>query len=565
MNQMETLVPREEAVRSTQSRPTMAGIDADLHRQSARRLGAVALVFGLGSVLAHASFVLVDTLAGHADRNLFMDGVIGINGLLGIGVYLWSRRGRISVERFPHVAFAFQVLTGALISLADWGWEQQRAAEMIEIAGALGIAAADLGPRFVTPINDLGYSLLHIQGVPWLGVWVLFFPMLVPTTPRRTLWACITTALVGLGILGLSIAVHGVPDGIGPWLAAYLVGSTIALFLMVLSAYFGSRVVYRLQRELSKAKRLGSYELVERIGAGGMGEVWRAQHRLLARPAAIKLIRREPTGHDDTRSSRTALLRFEREAQATAALSSPHTIEVYDFGITNEGDFYYVMELLHGFDLRTLVETHGPLVPERTVSFLRQACHSLWDAHLRGLTHRDIKPANLFVGTRLPEFDFIKVLDFGLVKEIEGGADMQLTATGSTTGTPAFMPPEMAQPGGGDARSDLYALGCVAYWLLTGSLVFEAPSGVLMLLKHVQETPVPPSQRSEMPIPPELDALVLQCLEKDPDARPQSAELLLHQLDSCAAHLPAWTQERARAWWETHAPDKLGLPLGPQV
>jgi serine/threonine-protein kinase len=287
-----------------------------------------------------------------------------------------------------------------------------------------------------------------------------------------------------------------------------------------------------------------------------MGEVWRASHMLLARPAAVKLIHPKIFQKSGPAKANEALARFEREAQATAGLLSPHTIKVYDFGITDEGAFYYVMELLDGFDLQSLVEKYGPVPSERAVHFLRQACHSLWDAHLQGLTHRDVKPANLFVGVRGPDYDFLKVLDFGLVKESSVGREgVQLTMEGATTGTPAFMAPEMARgDGDGDGRSDLYSLGCVAFWLLTGHLVFEADTPMAMILKHVQDDPLPPSQCTELVISPELDRVVLDCLAKNPSERPESAKALIDRLDACTTLLEEWTPSRAASWWESHAP-----------
>ena len=233
------------------------------------------------------------------------------------------------------------------------------------------------------------------------------------------------------------------------------------------------------------------------------------------------------------------LRRFEREAQATAALSSPHTIRLFDFGVTHEGTFYYVMELLSGRDLESLVREFGPVPANRAIHLLRQVCHSLADAHARGLVHRDIKPANIYVCRMGLEYDFVKVLDFGLVKFNDKSAssvaqETMLTASNTTTGTPAFMAPEVILGQTDvDRRADVYALGCVAYYLLTGQFVFEADTPMKMFLHHVQTTPTPPSQRTELPIPRELDDLVMACLEKDPNKRPQDAERLFEMACHC--------------------------------
>jgi serine/threonine-protein kinase len=321
-------------------------------------------------------------------------------------------------------------------------------------------------------------------------------------------------------------------------------------------AYVGSRVVYSLGTEVKRARELGSYQLEERLGQGGMGEVWRARHRMLARPAAIKMIRPALTAGARAEVSAEAVRRFEHEAQATARLRSPHTVNLFDFGVAENGSFYYAMELLDGLDAETLVRRFGPLPAERVVYLLTQICHSLSEADACGLVHRDIKPANIFVCRYGEDYDFVKVLDFGLVKTFDQApeADPVLTRENAVHGTPAFIAPEQAL---GlphlDARVDIYATGCVAYWLLTGQLVFTADTTMGLLMHHIHTPPTPPSARSELPILAALDRLVLCCLAKDPAGRPQSARelsLRLNELDYGAA----WTQERARSWWATHQP-----------
>jgi serine/threonine-protein kinase len=257
------------------------------------------------------------------------------------------------------------------------------------------------------------------------------------------------------------------------------------------------------------------------------------------------------------------LKRFEREARATAALSSPHTIQVFDFGITRDGTFYYVMELLTGRDLESLVREFGPLPPHRVLYLLRQVCHSLADAHARGLVHRDIKPANIYVCRMGLEYDFAKVLDFGLVKiqaSSSRGQDIQTLATreNTTPGTPAYMAPEVIL---GDAdvdrRADVYSLGCVTYFLLTGELVFDADSSMKMLMQHLHAQPVPPSERTELSVPRELDELVLACLQKDPRHRPQDAGELYQM--ACRLHIrDEWGSDEAKRWWRAHLPQLSG-------
>jgi DNA-binding NtrC family response regulator len=307
---------------------------------------------------------------------------------------------------------------------------------------------------------------------------------------------------------------------------------------------------------LDSGVRVGSYSLIEQLGSGGMGEVWLGRHQLLARPAAVKIVREAAIGvADEVQALRQ---RFAREAQATADLESPHTVQLFDFGMTDTGSFYYVMERLRGLDLQKLVERHGPIPPDRTVFLLKQACRSLAEAHALGLVHRDIKPANLFVCRLGAEFDFLKVLDFGVVSRPGPRAATTTTAAGRVLGTPAFLAPELVSGRGRfDARADLYGLGCVAFWMLTGHPPFEAPDAMAVMRLHAESTPSAPSTASPVPIPPELDALVVACLSKDPTLRPASAEVLWERLDEVPGGR-AWDQRRARAWWVEHEPELAG-------
>jgi serine/threonine-protein kinase len=249
------------------------------------------------------------------------------------------------------------------------------------------------------------------------------------------------------------------------------------------------------------------------------------------------------------------LRRFELEAQATAALTSPHTIRVYDFGLTGDGTFYYVMELLDGRDLESLVREVGPLPPARVLHLIRQICSSLAEAHAAGLIHRDIKPANVFTCRMGIEYDFVKVLDFGLVKhEQRATAPTLLTSGPIAIGTPAYMAPEVILGDGDvDRRVDIYALGCVAYFLLTGEQVFDEPSPMKLLMQHVSAAPMPPSRRSPHVIPPALDRAIMACLNKDPGGRPAGVEELVQMLDQCGVD-GSWTPGAARLWWSAHLP-----------
>jgi len=333
---------------------------------------------------------------------------------------------------------------------------------------------------------------------------------------------------------------------------------SISVALMMVGAttvIYGAHVMNTLRREAFEARQMGQYRLKSKIGSGGMGEVWAAEHQMLARPVAVKLIRPEMLESTGETSS-LALRRFEREAQATARLRSPQTVEVHDFGAMDDGSFYYVMELLEGISLADLVDKFGPLRPDRAVYLLRQVCESLAEAHDMGLIHRDIKPTNIFTCRFGLSYDFIKVLDFGLVKQAGSVADTRLTGVGLVVGTPAFIAPELAtNAAGADARSDIYSLGCVAYWLVTGKLVFESETPMGMILEHVQKVPIPPSKRSEVSLPSQLQEVILSCLEKEPGRRPKSALSLIEALDSCGPF--GWDQRAAREWWDKHKPTNV--------
>lgn len=327
----------------------------------------------------------------------------------------------------------------------------------------------------------------------------------------------------------------------------------VVMVVGVLVASAGANVIHTLRRQVADARRLGQYRLKEKIGEGGMGEVWKADHRFLVRPAAIKLIKPGIVAGGDPQLAESMLRSFEREVQATAMLRSVHTIEVYDFGVTEDETFYYVMELLDGFDLQTLVKRFGPLPPERVVHIMLQVCESLAEAHAAGLTHRDLKPANIFTCRMGTAYDFVKVLDFGLVKmhHEDGVEEATLTGGGAIVGTPAFMSPEAVLGRDQDARSDIYALACVGFWLLTGHLVFEADTPLEMAVQQAQVPATLMSTRfPDIAVPKQLEDVLLSCLEKDPSDRPASAAELARSL-SASGIGESWTPAAARRWWDS--------------
>jgi len=418
--------------------------------------------------------------------------------------------------------------------------------------GCFGIASAEFWGFHSNIPYDPATS--EFFGLSWVAAWMLFFLIVIPSRPRESLLAALVSATAPATIVLLSMKYGGTRMDIpAPY---FFVGLVLPYVLCAFLAYMGARIVYHLGAEVQKARELGSYRLEERLGWGGMGEVWKATHKMLARPAAVKLIRPERLGETDPAGRERLHARFEREAQAAAALRSPHTIDVYDFGVADDGTFYYVMELLDGLDLETFGRRFGPMPSERVIPILRQACHSLAEAHEAGLIHRDIKPANLFVCRYGREVDYVKVLDFGLVKASPHSTrdDPTLTIENIVAGTPAFMSPEQIlgnRPV--DARSDLYSLGCVGFWLLTGDLVFRGETPMETMSMHAGEPASPPSERSELEVPEELDRVILMCLEKDPDKRPSTADDLSRLLGDCPVRNP-WGEEQAREWWETHRP-----------
>jgi serine/threonine-protein kinase len=314
------------------------------------------------------------------------------------------------------------------------------------------------------------------------------------------------------------------------------------LLILAVGATFGTRTISRLRRQVVEARQLGQYRLKQRIGTGGMGEVYLAEHQLLKRPCAVKLIR--PACATDPR----ALERFEREVRLTATLSHPNTVEVYDYGRAEDDTYYYVMEYLRGLSLADLVARHGPLPPGRAVYLLRQVCAALAEAHAAALIHRDIKPTNIFAARRGGMGDVAKLLDFGLVLTTARPDAAHLSGEGQILGTPLYMSPEQATGGRElDARSDIYSLGAVAYFLLTGRPPFEGEGGIGVLIAHARDPVVPPS-RVRAGVSEDLERVVLRCLAKAPTDRFSDAEGLERALAACSC-VGDWDKERAARWW----------------
>jgi serine/threonine-protein kinase len=395
--------------------------------------------------------------------------------------------------------------------------------------------------RAIVPGHEgLVFRLVGLSAALRWFLLIVLYGTFIPNTWRRC------AAIVGSLAL-LPLALMGAGSQLDKTTAAYVLSAlpeTIILMATAVAiAVFGSHKIRELHEKAHEAQRLGQYRLKRILGFGGMGSVYLAEHVLLRRPCAVKLIRPDQAGDPKT------LIRFEREVRAAATLTHWNTIEIFDYGHAEDGTFYYVMEYLPGMNLEDLVEQHGPLPPERAVHLLRQVCQALREAHGIGLIHRDVKPINIIACERGKIYDVAKLLDFGLVKTFATEGDsVKLTRDGAVTGSPAFVSPEQALGRKQlDARSDVYNVGAVAYFLLTGKLPFDRQSMLQMLHAHAYE-PLVPSKEFVEAVPADLQRVILRCLEKDPDRRYQDAVTLEKALAACES-ASQWTTERAEEWW----------------
>jgi serine/threonine-protein kinase len=387
-------------------------------------------------------------------------------------------------------------------------------------------------------------------------IWLLLiftYALFVPNTRRRAAW--VIGAMASAPICLVFCFWFMSPEALreNRHFHGYPLEVSMLMTLCAVIAVWGVHTIGTLRRVAFEAKQLGQYRLKQQIGQGGMGEVYLAEHVLLKRPCAIKLIRPEKAG--DAKS----LARFEREVTATAKLTHWNTVEIFDYGRSDDGTFYYVMEYLPGLNLGQLVEMHGALPPERAIHLLTQTCEALGEAHQKNLIHRDIKPANIFAANRGGVYDVAKLLDFGLAKPLVDLENSGLTQEGAITGSPLFMSPEQAsgdaQP---DARSDIYSLGAVAYYLLAGEPPFNGDNAMKVMIAHVSKQPIPLIERNAS-VPEDLSAIVMRCLQKDPQDRFQDAESLQEALLDCR-DAGNWTREHARSWWKNYGcPSKKAL------
>lgn len=516
MNQAPPERPGRVSIALPRLGTSAAGLDSQFMADSAQRLKIFALVIAVGFLMAFVFYDLILMPEGGDPYHLGAAADLLVLAL-ALAVYL-----RICVS-------------------------ESCTASTLRVGFALELLAVLVTTVPTNPIASNLQAGVQYLGVPWGCVIMVIFPLIVPARPlHHGLVALAAASLFPLAALIEGLLGWGWPP-LRPFVFMALPGYMCAVLALV-----SASTLWKLGLEVSGARKelqeLGSYQLQRKLGGGGMGEVWLAEHRMLKRPAAVKLIKAsllEEAGE----AVRLSLARFEREALATASLRSSHTVELYDFGRTEDGSFYYVMELLDGIDLEELVETDGPQPPARVIDILAQACLSLAEAHGQGLLHRDIKPANLILARLGEELDTLKVLDFGFVLETTQREDSPRLTGDHLVGTPAYFAPEAVLGDPTDARADLYSLACVGYWLLTGKLVFERETAMKMILAHAKERPEPPSARTEREIPPELETLLVRCLSKDPRDRPASARELRAALLACPSN-DSWSETERRAWWK---------------
>jgi serine/threonine-protein kinase len=473
--------------------------------------------------------------------------------------------------RHAHRLIAVHVLVALILSVATVAlrarWEpttrQLRALELalfgVVLASLVARQAMGLEARLVQgQLAPEELRLLFKNSIIGTLLLILTYGIFVPNRWQRAVWFVVLMAaapLVAPLVLGLASSDFR-QVAIEAWTLERLSENVLYLALAAAIAIFGAYTISTLGDDEFRARWLNQYRLTRKLGSGGMGEVFLAEHEMLRRPCAVKLIR--PHLSEQPR----VLARFEREAQATARLSHWNTVELFDYGRTADGTFYYVMEFLPGLSLQQLVERHGPLPAGRAIYLLRQACDALSEAHAAGLIHRDLKPPNIFAAYRGGRYDVAKLLDFGLVKATRDDDSPSLTREGMVTGSPLYMAPEQVMRSHPpDARTDLYALGAIAYFLLTGRPPFCGDDSMEVMIAQARDPVVPLSELQDG-IPADLEAVVLRCLEKAPSRRFQDAASLAEALAGCA-DAEAWSAVKAKHWWQTHEPELVaGQPDG---
>jgi len=469
--------------------------------------------------------------------------------LVGFGVFLVRHVvGVFTGEPLDPLLLGFHVLVVLVLGFSSMPLCRQcavslrklRVAELV-IFGLPAMFFLTLQHRLT--LEDAGRGFMP-PPIPFWLLLIFTYGMFIPNTWHRA--AAVIGAMTFAPVVLVVVMLLAYPEVAGVMTVVGVMQHVLVMVVAGVAAVFGTHLVNTLRREAFEAKQLGQYRLITPLGAGAMGEVYLAEHRMLKRPCAVKLIHPEQAG--DPR----VLARFEREVRMTARLSHWNTVEIYDYGRTEDGTFFYVMEYLPGLSLEDLLQRHGPLPAERIVHLLRQTCHGLREAHAIGLIHRDIKPANVFVAQRGGLYDVAKLLDFGLVKPVAEMPSARLTLEGAISGTPLFMSPEQARGLNDlDGRSDIYSLGAVAYALLTGRPPFERASAWDVMIAHARDDVVPPS-KLQADVPADLERVILRCLAKSPEDRFQDVDSLEEALAECAA-ADQWTQSQAARWWQENS------------
>lgn len=509
------------------SRETFADEERSLLRDRCRLVFVLGLIISLILIVLSRSVIARPQLPANLleQWESVMDPAHLASFVLGLGsLYL----GTPSVKRLQLTAFAVLVINVVLIVFS------------------MGVIVPDYPPALTVSL------MLFIPAavIPWRVSYQAVLAFIAAITPALA-------QMLSYGLLPEAESYWAARGGSTAFWDQVTV-MTVGLIILAATSVLVTHTLYNLRRKTRHAKRMGNYVIERELGKGGMGEVFVARHNRMVRPSAVKVLR--PSAAFDAES----LARFEREVQVSSSLTHPNTITIYDYGRASSGTFYYAMEYLEGLDLKRMVDRFGPLRPARTVYLLTQVCGSLAEAHAKGIVHRDLKPANIFLTQRGGLADFVKVLDFGLARPVQATGDEGLTKTGGILGTPEYMAPEAVQEGVQiDTRLDIYALGAVAYFLLTGRPPFQSDSIVQLLIDHLKTQPQPPSEFTELTIPSDLDEIILRCLAKRPDDRFQTAEELETALEAIRFDEP-WTRKEASEWWKLHllasqpVPDETG-------
>lgn len=533
--------------------PTLVPAETAEHPRTARASGHVALVTGrpssLGSevtallrerlqaaalaLLAISAPAFLWLALTHGGRLWVIPLMVALRFLLALGVYALMRSAaNLTLDRLRWVEYA--LFGGATLLMMTGQYFGNR--------------------EFIREGDLLGMVSYERQGVLQICILMMLYSVFIPNGPKRAARFVLTMAMGPLLVLSVALerdAVETLPAD-RRMIVIQAVGNALSIMFVAGLSIYCTKILNGLRSQLREARRFGQYQLGALLGSGGMGEVYLAEHQLLKRPCALKLIRSEISANS------VALARFEREVRSAARLSNPHVVEIFDYGHADDGTFYYVMEFLTGLSLHDLVSQYGPLPAGRAIYLMRQICSGLAEAHALGLVHRDLKPANIFIAVRGGEYDVSKVLDFGLVK-LAPNEGAELTADNTVSGTPSFMSPEQATGRRDvDGRSDIYALGAILYFMLTGRPPFEGDNAMAVMIAHARDPVVPPSQyRND--IPAELESVVLRCLRKLPADRYADTRALSRDLAACPES-GDWDEDRAEAWWVEQARRALDRP-----